>query len=306
VLRFVRLDDKEAIMITGNEGGSFANLEDDDALFDALASGGEPPQETQEQSEAQSETVEDQQAEEAPAAQQPVAQEQPQETHRVPLRELLDERERRQAAERQFEELRRQFEMVRKQQEEAAKKAQPVPEFWEKPEDSVRHQIQQEISPLREMQAQFEQALAAQREQFSRMQAVSQHGEQAVNDAFSELAKRVQSDPSARYDYQRIMESPHPYGALVEWHKREQAVKEFGSDPNAYREKLSASLLDDPAFLAKALERAQAQARGAQQAPMVTRKSLPSVSKMGAAAPLTSQVDDLDDDALFEKLAAKK
>jgi hypothetical protein len=295
-------------MTTEIEGGSFANLEDDDAMFEALANGGEIPTEgeTQEQGDPLPAEAEQPKAEEAPAVQQPAAQEQPQETHRVPLRELLDERERRQAAERQFEELRRQFEETRRKQEEAAKK-QPVPEFWEKPEDSIQYRIQQEISPLREMQAQFEQALAAQREQFSRMQAASQHGEQAVNDAYAELSQRMKSDPSARYDYQRIMESPHPYGALVEWHKREQAMKEFGSDPNAYREKLSASLLDDPAFLAKALERAQAQARGAQQPPVVTRtKSLPSVSKMGAAAPLTQQGDDLDDDALFERLAAKK
>lgn len=50
-------------------------------------------------------------------------------------------------------------------------------------------------------------------------------------------------NPAAAGEYQAIMQSRHPYGTLVEWHKKREAAQEIGDDPAAYRERLKAELL---------------------------------------------------------------
>lgn len=278
-------------MTTETTGGADAHL-DDDALFDQLASGADLPQdEPEELPQETTQAAPEPAAEAAAAPQEPAVKpvEAQQDAHRVPLRELLDERDRRQALERQIEAMKAQL-----PKPEAAK----APEFWEKPVESVDHRVAAAIEPL-------QQALVQQQEAFSRARAEDKFGADAVTDAFNALQSRFAAgDPSARFDHQRIMSAPHPYGALVEWHRQQKAISEFGVDPDAYREKL----LSDPAFLAKALERAQDSAKQAQpvvQMPTAApRRGLPSVSTMGAAAAIGASEDDLDDDALFDRLAS--
>lgn len=108
----------------------------------------------------------------------------------------------------------------------------PKPDFFEDPDGF----ISQAVQPLAQQQEQ-------QREAFSRMMAVDKHGEEAVNSAYTELANRMRTDPSVRFDYQRIMSSPHPFGTLVQWHKQQSAISEIGTDPQAFREKLRAEIL---------------------------------------------------------------
>lgn len=109
----------------------------------------------------------------------------------------------------------------------------PAPDFFENPAAFV----QQHTAPL-------EQQMQAQREQFSRMMAEDKFGAEAVQTAYAELEKRAKSDPQGSYaDYVRVMQSPHPYAALVQWHKQQQVMAEIGTDPVAYREKVKAELL---------------------------------------------------------------
>lgn len=123
-----------------------------------------------------------------------------------------------------------------------AQPRQPVappqpPDFWEAPETAIDYRLSQTVAPLQSQLMQM-------REDFSRMQAVDKHGTEAVDRAFNELASlRASNDPSFEVEYRRIMSSPHPYGSLVEWHKKRQAVAEIGDDPAAYKEKLKAELL---------------------------------------------------------------
>lgn len=283
-------------MTTETTGGADARL-DDDALFDALAAGGEIPteaapaeQQTDPPPAPEPATAELAAPPQPPPPPQPAAQE----DHRVPLRELLDERERRQALQRQLAEME-----ARLPKPEAPKQ----PEFWEAPEQTIEHRVQAAVQPIQA-------ALIAQNERMSQMMAESQHGADAVRGAYADLERRfAEGDPSAAFDKQRIMSSPHPYGALVELHKQRVALQEIGPDPAAYRQRIMDDALKNPAFLAKALEAANAAAR---QNPVVSplsprpaAVSLPSVNRMGAAAPIGGSQDDLDDDALFEQLAAK-
>lgn len=229
---------------------------------------------------------------EQPSA-QPVAGQQPQEdAHRVPLRELLDERDKRQALQRQIEELRRQVQ---------PKEAPKAPEFWEQPEGNIDHRVQQAVQPL-------VQELIMQREQTSRALAAIQYGEDTVNEAYKDLETRIQSgDPVARFDYQRVMAQPNQYAALVQLHQQRKALNEIGNDPNAYREKLLSEALNDQAFLAKALEAAKAKA--ASSPSVVTyaapgkAKGLPSISNVGAAGSVGASNADISDDDMFDKWA---
>jgi hypothetical protein len=110
---------------------------------------------------------------------------------------------------------------------------QPAPDIFENPEAFVQRQTQ----PLY-------QALQEQREQVSQMMAVEKFGQEAVAAAYAELEKRFGQDPqAAQADHVRIMRSPHPFGALVQWHQRQQALAEIGDDPAAYKAKVEAEIM---------------------------------------------------------------
>jgi hypothetical protein len=53
----------------------------------------------------------------------------------------------------------------------------------------------------------------------------------------------MRGSPDFPVAYRQIMSSPHPYGALVDWHRKQQVLSEIGSDPAAYKEKLKAEVL---------------------------------------------------------------
>jgi hypothetical protein len=111
-----------------------------------------------------------------------------------------------------------------------------APDFWEAPETAIDYRLNQTVAPLAGKLQQM-------REDFSRMQAIDKHGQQTVDAAFSELVSlRNAGDPSFSADYQRIMASPHPFGTLVEWHRKRQTLAEIGDDPAAYKAKLEAEL----------------------------------------------------------------
>jgi hypothetical protein len=79
----------------------------------------------------------------------------------------------------------------------------------------------------------------------------------------------------------------------VNWYKREQTLKEVGSDPNAYVQKKLEEALNDPQFLAKALEKA----RGAASAQPTQVKLPPSLNK--AASARTDGDNDTSDQGMY-------
>lgn len=142
--------------------------------------------------------------------------------------------------ERELAEQRQQFQQMQQwliAQQQAQQPKPQAPDFWEAPENAIDYRVRQEVEPIRGL-------LAKQREEFSMLQAVDKYGQETVDAAFSDIRQKMATDPAGTAaDYQRIMASPHPYGALVDWHKKQQALAEIGSDPAAYKEKLKAELL---------------------------------------------------------------
>lgn len=157
----------------------------------------------------------------------------------VPQKALHASREREKEARQEAENLRQKIAQMegqinllaqQRQQPAQATEQAPAPEPWD---PGYTDYVQ---APLKEQMQQ-------QREQFSLTLANDKFGAETVEAAYNAMRQGLQQDPSARSDYQRIMASPHPYGELVTWHQRRQALAEVGTDPKAYREKVRAEIM---------------------------------------------------------------
>lgn len=131
-----------------------------------------------------------------------------------------------------------------------------------------------------------------------------QRASKAYKDEFKEAYEAAQKrvDPALRA---RMQESRDPGETLIEWHREQKTMKEVGSDPNAWLEKKLEERLNDPAFLAKAIERANSSARQAPPSNGRPRVELPP-SLNGASrsnAALQADSNDLSDRELFNQVA---
>lgn len=110
---------------------------------------------------------------------------------------------------------------LQQQQPQPQPQAQPqqAPDFWENPEAAVQHLVQQAIAPV-------VQTVTYATEQQSQREAVRAHGEETVKSAYQAMAERIQSDPVAQVEYQRIMASGDPWGNLVQWYSKQPDVLE--------------------------------------------------------------------------------
>jgi hypothetical protein len=167
--------------------------------------------------------------------------------------------ERYSALESQLNQFRQQ---AQPQQPQAERK--PPPDFFENPEAAFQARLQEAISPIQQGQTSIV-------ENFSRMMASDKHGEETVNSAMQDLTSRVNQNPAAmRATYQRIMQSQHPYGELVKWHKEQTALKTYGDDPDAWRnserERMRAELMAEMQGGGQQAPVAQQPAGGQQQA----------------------------------------
>lgn len=217
---------------------------------------------------------------------------------RIPLSEHLNEREKRQQFQREAEQLRQQVQQMQSWYQQEQQRQQQPPQQID-PFVQPTEFFQQQVNPLRtEAQQMFQQ----QKEDFSQLLAVQQYGQQAVDTAAAELKNFVQTNPQWQFEAQRILASKHPFGEIVAWHKQQQTQKEIGTDPAAYKTRLMAELLADPAFQAQAIEAAR---RGTQQpqpgrpatAPNVVLP--PSLSSMTSSAGREVDSPGTDDQSLY-------
>jgi len=238
----------------------------------------EKPAETQEQAQ---ETVEEEHAD----------------TGTVPQQALhasrQKEKEARQEAEtlkHQIAELRGQIQLLsnRPQQPQTPKEEAKAPDFWEDPTAFV----QGALNPV-------QQQMQQQREQFSKMLAMQQHGAETVDGAYKAFEQAARANPGAfAGEYQAIMRSEHPYDALVQWHKRQQTLQMVGNDPNAWLEAELEKRLADPAEQAKIMERMKAAATANTNRSNPVTNLPPSLNRLPAGGNV-AQDNDVSDAALF-------
>lgn len=129
----------------------------------------------------------------------------------VPVMALLDEREKRQAAERKAEETARELAAIQARMREAE---QPLekPDYYGNPEAA----IQQHIAAVKLQQSKF----LAERD----------FGADTVAEAYAYFDNHPQES-------QQLLNHPSPFHAAVEVYKQKQLLQEIGSDPDAWKAK---------------------------------------------------------------------
>lgn len=214
-----------------------------------------------------------------PEPQPEVEEKQP---HHVPLMELLNEREKRQNEQR----LREQYEWQLKQlQQQMQKPQQPQPEV-DIFADPAAWQTQ--------FMARLEQQRKEDRGNWSLQFAAVKHGQQHMNEAWQAMLGKVQQgDDSVR---QSVLNSPDPGETLANWYRTEKTLQVVGTDPEAFLAKALDEALENPEFLAAALEKAKAKA-----ATRPTQVKIPpSLNKAtGAGNHSGDEIDINDSRALF-------
>jgi hypothetical protein len=111
--------------------------------------------------------------------------------------------------------------------------------------------------------------------------------------AYQAINKLNPQNPDDRATVQRIMKSPNPGEALVNWHKRSQTLAEVGDDPAAYREKVAKetreALMKDPEFRKSLVAelRGEASRPGPDGSPNVPNR-LPPIASTAHPAPISA------------------
>jgi hypothetical protein len=233
----------------------------------------------------------------APKADEPAleAQQQPTpqpevNTGNVPSFRLKEEAEARRKAEERAQALEQQMFAIQRQMLEAQKPKeppQPAPSVWEDEGKWGEHLVQPVQQNLRQVQ-----------EHFSLKMAVKEHGQEKVSEAYQSMGDALKvRDPQAEAAYRRAMASLDPYEEIMGWHKQTSVLREVGTDPNAWLERKLEERMNDPAFLAKYLERAKGVAT--QQPGGQVVQLPPSLSSARGAAGSPAQSGDMSDASLF-------
>lgn len=255
----------------GLEGQHESEAEDEE---DETSESDEEGKEGEGEEEAQAETTTE-------AKDKPPAKE-----GRVPAGRLREQTERLRTVEAERDDLKRKFEesqvtsrkeidavnqrlndlmaaIQRPQPQQQAPETKPTveepPDIFEDPkgyQEFVQRQFRAEL-------AQRDQAFETMRVENSLQIASAQHGE-TFTAAFEAVRKLNPQSPEDVAIVRRIYASPNPGEALVQWHKRNEVIRQVGDDPSKYRDQIAAqtreSLMKDPEFRRQLLDELKAEA----------------------------------------------
>lgn len=143
----------------------------------------------------------------------------------IPVAKYMEMKHREREAQRQIAELNRQL------QQRQRREAQPqeVPDPLTDPQAFVEH-----IQRLNQGAGQgHQQALQEQRYMMSEMMARMAHGPELVEAAI-EAFETFPEGNDKRLLWQAFNQNPHPWDAMVKWHKQQQLLSQLGDDPDAY------------------------------------------------------------------------
>jgi hypothetical protein len=224
----------------------------------------------------------------------------------VPSWRLREVREAREAAERRAEQAERERAVERQQlaalQREIAElrkpKQDPV-DFYADPDAAFK----QRLTPLEERQANFESAMQF---RLSRTMAIAEHGAAAVKEMEEAVRKaNREGHPEIRQLSAQMDASDDPVSVAMNWHKRTKLMDSTGGDLDAYRQRILDEAAKDPAFQAKVLEAARAQAGQQQPGSRPAINLPPSLNRAPGSGVTNAELDDADmsDRALFKHAA---
>lgn len=148
---------------------------------------------------------------------EPVTPAQEAEARQVPLNVVLDERDRRKAAEAERDRYKQQWEAAQQRQQ-----PRTVPDPYDDPQGFAAYQEQH-----------VQQALTAQKFQMSELMAKQVHGEETVQKASEWALERANSDPTFAAAYHQ---QAHPIDWIVQQHKRDSLYSQLPTDVNSLDE----------------------------------------------------------------------
>jgi hypothetical protein len=197
--------------------------------------------------------------------------------------------------------------LLQKQQTAApAKAAEPdkpkIPDILEDPQgyaDYVGKQVEERVAEVRrEIRNQFlNQSMNAAR---------SRHGK-VFDKAYQTLMSFKPDNPQQAAIVQNILAQPDPGEAAVAWHKRNEAMREIGEDPAAYKarvtEETRKALLADPEFRKQILQGIRAEAPGGEAAPRNIVRLPPSLGRAqggNGGSPNDLSAFDGSENAIFQ------
>lgn len=219
----------------------------------------------------------------------------------VPVAAVQDERRKRQEAERRAEELERRLAALESKsaapsQATQTQATQEAPDFWSDPQAYLSNQLtpyQQEIAQVREL--------------IMKDQAERRHGAEKLGAA--EAAMNALTDEGAKRALaSEVFAGGNPFDNLVKWHERQETLKVVGNDPQAWLQAELDKKMQDPAFLAQAMERARGQAtvHGGQTANAPLTKLPPSLSRIPASGNANATAEPQTDAELFNSVTSRR
>jgi hypothetical protein len=219
------------------------------------------------------------------AAPEPAPTPEPASPESVPSWRLREEAEARRLAEDRSRTLEERLNMIVTHLQQNQQK----PDFFAKPEESVQALVQRAVQPMAD---EYRRGMI----QMGHSIANAVHGADkvaAAENAFLEAMRAQTLDPM---DYEKVVQAPNRYDAVVQWHTHHSVLSSVGNDPNAWFEKQLEARMSDPAFQAKLMEKV----RGTAAARPGAVKLPPSLSRTTAAAGNAPEVEgDLSDQSLF-------
>lgn len=215
-----------------------------------------------------------------PKAEPQAVKPEPKETESVGMRQLREAFERQQ---RRTSELEQQLLASRPKPEPA-----PKPDLFEKPDEFVRSNVQEALSPI-------EQKFSSFVETVSRRDAIREHGQERVTQAYSALDEAARSgDPQALAVVQAVKQSMDPYGDIARWY----ADREASLNPQAFFQRQLEEALKDEKFKGELLSKLQPQA-APETKPKPVFNVPPSLNRATSAAPAFDEGGDLSNESLF-------
>ena len=211
------------------------------------------------------------------------------------------------ASQRAIAELNAKFEGFIASQRQPAQPAQP------KPEEATPDLFEDPTAFVNHLQKGFDAKLAAvnqqikdQRINISMELSRTRHGE-AFDAAFGALKSLDANNPDNRQLVQRLIDAPNPGEAVVTWHKRNEALREVGDDPTAYKAKIAEdtrkALMADPEFRKQLVAELRGEAMtGDNGRPRTTVKLPASLNRAGGnntRAPNDLEIFDGSESATF-------
>lgn len=205
----------------------------------------------------------------------------------IPSWRLREEAEARRSAESRAQALEARLNEIATHLRQGQKK----PDFFDNPDAATQELVTKALQPYAEETRRTLMYLG-------KMAASQAHGQDKVDEAekaFLDARTAETLDPA---DYERVVQSPNRYDAVVQWHKRQSVLASVGDDPSAWFEKQLEAKLADPKFQAALLDKVQ---KGVSSAGKPTTVRLPpSLSRSTAAASNGNEVvGDLSDQSLF-------